>query len=436
MKFCRTLAVAATVTVAAPVALLTAVPAFASGTSAAPTQNQPTYAELVKAAADAQTAYDQAVTAAAEGRKEVEATLKALDSDTHPLKAASIAADKAAKEAAAVKDAADKAVADAKAKLEAAQSDSDKAEAQRGLDAAEAELAKAVTAQQEADAAAEKADTALDDARVAAARKYSLLQQALDKARAAKQAADKALATAKECVRENGLTSLAVGLPAKVTAGSTVDFTLRVANGTRRTLAVDPLVFFHVAAESRGAKSLLEVQWSNGSTWQALNGEDPQHIAHVDVMKPGEHSDVKLRMKVGSAAKDADAFALLAADASDAYNPCVLGPMKRYDFTVLPAGSKTPPAGDAKPGKPGQDDDQRPGAAKPGSGSGSAPSAQGGTSQQVTGTPTTAAGAGGDLAATGSSSAMAPIALTGAAAVVAGAGAVVAARRRRTAREA
>ncbi|WP_051848560.1 hypothetical protein [Streptomyces sp. NRRL WC-3725] len=92
------------------------------------------------------------------------------------------------------------------------------------------------------------------------------------------------VAATKECVRENGLTSLAVGLPAKVTAGGTVGFTLRVSNGTRRTLAVDPLVFFHVAGESRGAKSLLKVEWSNGSTWQALDGEDPEHIAHIDVI--------------------------------------------------------------------------------------------------------------------------------------------------------
>lgn len=126
-----------------------------------------------------------------------------------------------------------------------------------------------------------------------------------------------------------------------------------MSNDTRRTLAVDPLVFFHVAGESRGAKSLLKVEWPNGSTWQALDGEDPEHIAHIDVMKPGEHSDVKLRMKADSAAKNADAFALLAGGASDAYNPCVLGPMKRYDFKLLPAGSKTAPAGDAKPGLPG-----------------------------------------------------------------------------------
>ncbi|MFJ8945060.1 hypothetical protein ACIRG4_17825 [Streptomyces sp. NPDC102395] len=429
MKFCRRLAVAATVTVATPVALITAAPAFAAGTPAGPTQNQPTYAELTQAATDAQKAYDAAVTAAAEGRKELDATLKALDSDTHPLKAAVIAAAKTAKEAAAAKDAAEKAVTDAEAKLEAAQSDTEKTEAQQALEAAEGDLAKAIAAEQVADAAAEQASTALGDARVAAARKYHQIQQALEKARTAKEAADKALATAKQCVREDGLTSLAVGLPTKVAAGSTVDFTLRVTNGTQRTLAVDPLVFFHEAGKGHGVKDPLKVEWSNGPIWQTLNGEGPEHIARIEAMKPGEHSDVKLRMTVDPGAEDADAFALLAGDASDAYNPCVLGPMKRYDFELTPAGDKTDPVDDAKPGDPGQNDDERPGAAKPGKGSG--PSAQGGTSQQVTTTTATGSGAHGSLAATGSSSATTPIALTSAATVALGAGLVVGARRRR-----
>ncbi|MEU0674576.1 hypothetical protein ABZ330_17115 [Streptomyces sp. NPDC006172] len=430
MKFCRCLAVAATVTVAAPIALITTAPAFAAGASAGPTQNQPTYAELTQAATDAQKAYDAAVTAEAEGRKELEAALKALDSDTHPLKAAVIAADKAAKEAAATKDAAEKAVTDAEAKLAAAQSDAEKAEAQQVLEAAEGDLAKAVAAEQVADAAAEQAHTALDDARVAAVRKYHQVKQVLEAARRAKEAADKALATAKQCVREDGLTSLAVGLPTEVAAGSTVDFTLRVTNGTQRTLTVDPLVFFHEAGAGRGVKDVLKVEWSNGPVWQTLDGEEPEHIARIDAMKPGEHNDVKLRMTVDPDAEDADAFAQLSGEASDAYNPCVLGPMKRYDFKLTPAGDKTDPVDDAEPGEPGQNDDERPGAANPGKGSGL--SAQGGASQQVTTTTTTGAGAHGSLAATGSSSAMTPIALTSAATVALGTGLVLAARRRRS----
>ncbi|WP_253266104.1 hypothetical protein [Streptomyces sp. 6-11-2] len=431
MKFCRSLAVAVAVAASTHVVLFAATPALAAGTSAAQTQSRPTYAELVKAATDAQKAYEEAVIAKEEGQKKVKAALDSLDSDTHPLKAATIATDKVAKEAAGAKEAAEKAVADAEAKLEAALSETEKAEAQQALEAAKGDLAKAVEAKQEADAAAKEAHTALDDARVAAVREYSLVQDAPKKALEVKKAAEEALATAKECVREDGLTSLAVGLPSKVVAGTSVDFTLRVTNGTERTLTVDPLVFFHVAGEPRGEKSHVEVEWSNGAGWQALNGDDPEYIAHIDTMKPGEQSDVKLRMKVDSAAQAADAFALLAGDASDAYNPCVLGPMKRYDFELLPAGSKTGPADEAEPGRPGEDDDKRPDAAKPGTDAG--PSAQGGASQQAVRVTATDTDADGSLAATGTSSAMAPLALASAVTVALGAGAVFAVRRRKAA---
>ncbi|OAH14988.1 LPXTG cell wall anchor domain-containing protein [Streptomyces jeddahensis] len=425
MKLRRSLAVAVAVAATAPVAFFTSAPALAIGTSsAAQIQDQPTYAELEKAAADAKKAYEEAVIAKEEGQKELEATLAALDSDEHPLKAATIAADKAAEEAADAKAAAEKAVADAQAELETAESDDEKAAAQQALEAAEADLEKAVEAKKKADAEVAEAQTALDDARVAAVRKYSLVQDAPEKALKAKEAADEALAAAKECVREDGLTSLAVGLPSKVVAGTTVDFSLRVTNGTERTLTVDPLVFFHADGESSGEKSRLTVEWSNGSGWETLDGNESQHIARIDTMKPGAHSDVKMRMKVDSEAQAADAFALFAGDASDAYNPCILGPMKRYDFALLPEGSDPGPVDEAKPGPPGKNDDTRPGAEKPGAGSD--PSAQGGASEQAAATK-------GDLATTGSSSAMVPLALTGAATVVLGAGAVLAVRRRKAA---
>ncbi|MFH8935366.1 hypothetical protein [Streptomyces griseosporeus] len=434
MKIPRSLAVAAAVAVVTPVALFSAAPAFAGEAAVGQTQDQPTYAELVKAAEDAGKAYDLAVAAKAEGREELETTLGELDSDTHPLKAAALDTAKAAKAAADARTAAEKAVTEAKARLEAAQNDTERAEAQQALDSAEGDLAKAVTAQQAAAAAAEKAQTALDDARVAAVRKYSLLEQALDKALADKQAADKALAAAKECVREAGLTSLAIGLPSKLVAGTTVDFTLRVTNGTTRTLTVDPLVSIHVAGEGAGTKSVLGVEWSDGSRWRPLSGEGSEHIAHVDAMKPGEHSDVKLRMKADSPATAKDALALFAGDASDAYRPCVLGPMKRYDFQVLPAGSTTDPGDDAEPAQPGDQDDARPGPVTPGQGTGARP--QGGAAQQATGAAGTtqaaaAVGTGGAaLAATGSSSATLPMAGAGAGAVVLGAAAVAAVRRR------
>lgn len=425
MKVRRSLAVAAAVAVATPVVLFTATPALAAGSSAAQTQNQPTYAELVKAADDAKEAYEEAVAAKDEARKKLEAALASLDSATNPLKAAMVAAEKAAEEAAGVEEAAEKAVADAEAELAAAQTDEEKEAAQQALGAAQTELAEAGTARQEADEDAEAAGDAWNDARVAAVREYSLVQDAPEKALKEKEAAEAALAAAEECVDEKALTALAVGLPSKVVAGTTVDFTLRVTNGTQRTLTVDPLAFVHVTDEAQGAKSDLLVQWSNGSGWQTLGSDGPEHIAHVDTMKPGGQSDVKLRMTVEAAAEEGDAFALFAVDASDAYNPCVLGPMKRYDFELLPAGSEPGAVDDAQPGDPGKEDDERASSAT----SGTKVSAQGGTSEKAAGTAATDAT--GNLAQTGSSSAMGPLALAGAVTVVLGAGAVVAVRRRK-----
>ncbi|MEV5812547.1 hypothetical protein [Streptomyces mutabilis] len=437
MKFRRSLSVAAAVAVATPVALFTAAPVFAAGTPTAQTQNQPTYAELEKAAADAKKEYEDALAAEAEGRKTLDAALAALDSDTHPLKAATITADKAAKDAADAEAAADTAVKDAEAAVEAAVTDAEKAEAQQALEAAEADLAEATEARQKADATAEAARIALDDARVAAVREYGKLKTALGKALEAEEAAEEALGAAKECVREDGLTALAVGLPSKVVAGTTVDFTLRVTNGSGRTLSVDPLAFVHVDGEPGGAKGSLEVKWSNGSGWNALDGGRPEHIAHIDTMKPGEHSDVKLRMKVASGAGAADAFALFAADASDAYKPCVLGPMNRYDFELLPADSDPGTVDEADPGKPGEDDDKRPDTAGKGTGTGTGTSPQGGTSEQTVQTVrTSATDTGGTLARTGTSPALAPLGIASAAAVALGAGTVLLMRRRKAADDA
>ncbi|MEU6243549.1 hypothetical protein [Streptomyces sp. NPDC047024] len=415
---------AAAVAMATPVVLLTATSASALGASTAQTQNQPTYAELKQDAADAKKAHEDAVTAKEEGLKELKATLAALDSDEHPLKAAVLAAERAAKEAAATKTAAEKAVADAEAKLEAAADDTEKAAAQQALDAAQADLAKAVTAAKNADAEVEKADAALDDARVAASRKYGQLQTAAAKTLKDLETADAALAAAGQCVREAGLTALADGLPSKVTAGTTVDFTLRVTNGTERTLTVDPLVAFHTKDAD---KHPLKVEWSDGSAWQTLDDDSgAEYIGHIETMKPGDHHDVKMRMTVDSAARATDAFALLAGDASDAYNPCVLGPMKRYDFKLLPAGSKPGPVDDAEPGRPQGNDDHRASGTHPG------PSPQGGTPTPTTTTSGARTNTSGNLAETGASSTTMPLALTSAATLTLGAAALLIARRRKT----
>ncbi|MEU5426245.1 LPXTG cell wall anchor domain-containing protein [Streptomyces olivoreticuli] len=422
MNLRRTLATAVAAAVTAPAVLLSAGSAWADAKPPAQTQQKPTYAELQKAADDADQAYKDAVAAKKAAREKLDTAFAALDQDSHPLKAAMLAADKVAKAAAADKTAADKTVTDAKAKLDAAKGEAEKAMAQKALDAAEAEAKKAADAKATADAKSKTASDAWNDARIAATREYSKVQDAPETALKAKEAADKALATVKECVRVSGLTVLANGLPSKVVAGTTVDFAFTVANGTDRTLNVDPLVLFRLEAKNQD-QHFMKVQWSDGSSWKELDREGSPYIASVKDMKPGARTDVKMRMTIAAGAPADKAMALFAGDASDQYNPCVLGPMKRYDFQVLPAGSKPGKVDEAKPGK--VDDKDRP---KPGPQGGTSGKPAPATTGDASAKPVPTA-ADGDLAKTGSSSAM-PLALAGGAAVLLGAGAVFVVRRR------
>ncbi|MFG2532472.1 hypothetical protein [Streptomyces sp. NPDC048516] len=426
MNLRRTLATAAVAAVTAPAVLLSASAAFADTKAPAQTQQKPTYAELKKAADDAKKAYEDAVAAEKAGREKINATMEALDQDSHPLKAAYLAADKAAKAAAAGKTAADKAVTDARAALDEAKDEAGKAKAQEALAAAEAHAKTAAEAKTNADAKREAAGDALDDARVAALRAWNKVLTTSAEARKAKDAADRALAAAAGCIRVPGLTVLADHLPAKVVAGTTVDFSFTVANATDRTLTVDPLVFFRLNAKNQ-EQHFMKVQWADGSGWKELDSKDDFHVASVKDMKPGARTDVKMRMTLEAAAPALDAFALFAGDASDAYNPCVLGPMKRYDFKVLPAGSKPGTAGEAKPGKVEDKDRPKP-KSKPAAQAGSSASAGSTASAQ----PASAAN-GGSLATTGASPAVPQLALAGGA-VLLGAGAVFAVRRHRGAR--
>ncbi|MFF8787015.1 hypothetical protein [Streptomyces sp. NPDC015125] len=428
MNLRRTLATAVAVAaVTAPAVLLPAGSVFAAPKAPAQTQQKPTYAELKKAADDAKKAYEDAVAAEKAGREKIKATMDALDQDSHPLKAATLAADKAAKAADADKTAADKAVTEAKAALGEAKDEAEKVKAQEALGAAEADARTAAEAKANADTKRKAARDAWDDARVAAFREWNKVLNASAEARKTKEAADKALAAAGDCVRVPGLTVLANRLPSKMVAGTTVDFSFTVANATDRTLNVDPLVFFRLVAKNQ-EQHFLKVQWADGAGWQELAPEGSNHVAPVKDMKPGARTEVKMRMALEAGAPATDAFALFAGDASDAYNPCVLGPMKRYDFKVLPAGSKPGTVGEAKPGKVEDKDRPKP---KPKSAAqtDSVASADSTASAQPA-----SAGTGGSLAATGASPAVPQLALAGGAAALLGTGAVFAVRRRRGAR--
>ncbi|MFF3032815.1 LAETG motif-containing sortase-dependent surface protein [Streptomyces rubiginosohelvolus] len=438
MKIRRVLATAVALAVTTPAALLSVSPAYADAKPAAQTQekqSKPTIEELEEAAAEAQKAYDKAVEAEAAGRVEVDKALDDLSEvdGTHPLAVASAAARQAAKDAADAKTAADQAVTEAKAALDAlpeTATEEERTAAETALSEAEATATTAATTKTAADAAAAEAREKLDDARVAAVRAYGVLQKAVEDARAVKAAADAALAKAikeaeegeedgegEDCEPElePDLTSKVTGLPDKLVAGTSTDFSLRVTNGSDRHMD-EVLAFVSVhATDKSGLKDtdkFFRLQWSTKSAPKWQNADAHDYIDAVGALKPGAHADVKLRLTLDKATPAGNGAAFFAADFFNEDGSCGGAPdLDMYEFDVKAAGSKPGKTEDAKPST----------APRPGN-TGTTP--QGSAS----GTPATT----GSLAATGSSSATTSIALAGGAAVLLGAAAVFVVRRRKT----
>ncbi|MFD7439802.1 LAETG motif-containing sortase-dependent surface protein [Streptomyces sp. NPDC059909] len=427
MKIRRTLATAVVAAVTTPAVLLSVTPALAAAQPAAASQAQlraaqdkPSIEELEKAAEAAQKAYDDAVAA----EKVARATLDAALSDDAPLTVAAEVAEQEAAAAAVAKENADKAVADAKAALAALPETAtaeEKAAAEKAVTDAETAAEAAEAAKAAADEKAATARQVAEDARVEAAKAYSVVKQALKDALEAKEAADKALADAKEeaeegeedCVFESKLTTVVSGLPSKIVAGSTTDFSLRVTNGTDKTLdEVFPFVYFHATDKSgyNVIDDAFHLQWSTAASpaWKNVE-EDGGYAGSVSPLKAGAHADVKLRLKVDAKAPAGDGLAFVAGDYINDDESCGGNDFTEYAFELLAAGSDAGKVDDAKPGKTTpQTPDNKP---------------QGVTST----TPVNS----GSLANTGSSSALPQLAAAAGAAVALGAGAVFVVRRRK-----
>lgn len=424
MKIRRVLATAVAAAVTAPVVLLSTAPAFADEKPAAQTQNaKPTIEELQQAVDLAQKEYDAAVVAVNDAIKFLE---EGLEAETYPTKAAVIETKKAAEAAAKAKTEADQAVVDAQAKLDAATTDEEKAAAQTVLDAAEKAAQDAAAAKTAADTKAAEARTAHDDARVAQARKIGLLQKARDEAKKKLDDAKKALADAEaeegeegegeepggECVPEPKLTAVLSGLPDKVVGGTTENFTLRVTNGTGKTMdEVYPYAAVH-AFDDKGLKELdsyLDLEWSTAAnpSWRDFDVLDG---SSVGTLKAKASVDVKLRLKVDADIPAGQGAVFVSADYINADESCGGYPdLDHHEFQILAK---------ADPGNT-EDTDGKP----------DNTTEQGGTSTTpVNGTDGSDSGS---LAETGSSDVLPKVALAGGAALMLGAGAMVVARRRK-----
>ncbi|MFI6639285.1 LAETG motif-containing sortase-dependent surface protein [Streptomyces sp. NPDC050504] len=435
MNLRRTLATAVATAVTAPVLLVAAAPAFADAPPVSTRQLMKDRAEdhtderpdritdaelkrLEKAAAEAKKKYDDAVAA----KKAAVQGLK--DGSAFPEQTAAYAAAKtAATEAATKKDEADKAVTDAEKKLaelpDTATPEETEA-AQKAVTDAKAAAKTAADTKTAADAKRELARLDVIEAEVRQSRKIGELQIAVEEALAAKTEAEKAYADAKEAAEEQeqeedcpdvpGFSTVVTGMPEKITAGTTVDLKLRVANDSavQQMDEVLPLVsVFGTGSdesdESDALDEFLDLKWSatGSSDWKSIRGGDFLDV--LGPLKKGEHIDIKLRLEVdkkapaGEGLLMADGMFFNDSDASCGYT----AELDEHEFQVKAVGA----------GKPAE---------KPKSGTSSV-TAQGNTSQQPVGT----------LANTGSNSATPKIALAGGAAVVLGAGAVLVARRRK-----
>ncbi|WP_406219058.1 LPXTG cell wall anchor domain-containing protein [Streptomyces decoyicus] len=238
---------------------------------------------------------------------------------------------------------------------------------------------------------------------------------------------------------ERGKTGLR-DLPSKIVAGSGWHaFTYRVANVSKiKVMETDVSLALGTGDPKIEDVSELSVtvQWYNPATgkWKPVEGEgaafgDDDEFATVKSLKPGEYADAKMRIKIGGKAKAGSGYFFTLGHSYGEDGQCGFDEISRFDFTVLPAGTRPPgKVEDAKgkPGKPGRPGTPgtvgQPGhAAQPGKGA-LRVSSQGALDElPVTGT----------LAATGSSDALPTVAAIGGAAVLAGVGTVFVVRRRR-----
>ncbi|MFF0745668.1 LPXTG cell wall anchor domain-containing protein [Streptomyces sp. NPDC004111] len=451
------LATAVAAAVTTPVVFLSAGTAFAADPAPSATQSQdqkakPTPDELKaleKAAADAKKAYDDAVAA----EKTAYAALEAALADDSPLALKSAEAKKAFEAADAAKKAADTKLADAEAALAALPKDApeaDKAAAEKAVEDAKKAADAAATTRTEAAEAHKAAVTANDDARVDAARVYGSAKAATANAKATKDAADKALKTAQDeankpdptkppvdptkppvdptkppvdpteppvdedCKLDEALSTTLNGLPSKVVAGTTVNFTIRVTNGTGKEIdEVKPFaaVYANANADFKDIGKLLRLQSAPAGSNAFKDVKEAEYAGTITHLKAGASADLKMRLTVDAKAPAAEGIAFVAGDYWNDNGSCGGNDLKEYGFEILAAGSK-----------PGKVEDSKPSKVKDAT---QVPVPQGGA-----GTTPVTTDASGNLAATGSSGTP-QLALAAGAAVVLGAGAVLVVRRRR-----
>ncbi|MFD3516386.1 LPXTG cell wall anchor domain-containing protein [Streptomyces sp. NPDC058657] len=473
MKIRRTLATAVAAAVTTPVLLLSATAAFAADTvPAGQVQDQkpkPTPAELealAKAVTEAKAAYDAAVTAHAAARKAPEDMLKADSPERKALdklRAEAKAADTAATEA----DAALKKAKEDLAKLPEGTPEAEVTKAKEAVQTAQDKYTAAAAARSDAyrtvsfsEGAFGKAHAQLIAAIGPAAewetktkKTYDDAVKAYDKAKAeagtpdptkppvdptkppvdptkppvdptkppvdpTKPPVDPTEPPVDDCKIEAKLSTTLVGLPGKVVAGSTVDFTLRVTNGTDKKIdEVKPFAVVYGADKNdfNDISGMLHLQAAAAGSSDWKDVKEAEYAGTVTNLAAGKSADLKLRLTVDKKAPAAEGIAFAAGDYYNENGSCGSNELTEYQFSILAAGSNPGKVPDSKP--------------TPVTDKTNVPVPQGNANT----TPVTTDA--GNLAATGSSGTT-QIALAAGAAIVLGAGAVFVVRRRKASQQA
>jgi colicin import membrane protein len=468
VKIRRKLATAVAVAVATPALLLSVTPAFAAdpvpGGQVQDEKPKPTPAELEKlkkAAADAKIAYDDAVTKAAEAKKYADDYLK---DDSPARKHVAELRKKAADAGTALTEATD-ALTKAKETLDKLPAGTPEAEvtaAKEAVKKAQETHDTAVTTKSDADKTVSleegniykgymDAQSRAGTAATAEATAKKTYDDAVKAYEAAKAEAGKPDPTKPpvdptkppvdptkppvdptdpdptkpkppfdpdKCVKDAALATTLNGLPSKIVAGTTVEFTLHVANGTKKDFKeIKPfaVVYGHDKNDFTSIDNLLQLQSAAAGSNDWKDVGEAQYAGTIINLEAGKSADLKLRLKVDKKAPASEGLAFVSGDSIADPENCIQNPLKEYPFSVLPAGSKIDDVDDSKP-KDVKDTD-------------SVKTPQGNSSVVPV---TTDAG---NLAATGSSGTP-QIALAAGAAVVLGAGAVFVVRRRKPGQQA
>ncbi|MFV2120622.1 peptidase, partial [Streptomyces sp. Act-28] len=416
MKTRRTLATAVAAALTAPVLLLAAGPASAAtvtppparpAVSAAPDtfEKGRSIADLEKAVEEARKAHEAAVAA----KKAADEKVLVAVSDDTPEAIAAAAAKKAAETAAAAHTAAVKALEEAEAKLAAlpdTATPEERATAEKAVKEARAVVEKAAAEKATADKKRADAGKALSDMRVAAFEAVHQAEEAIEEAAADLADAEKALADAKKdaedddgmCEGDDRLVAELTGLPARVTAGSTVDLTVRVTNNTGET--VDRAYGqIGLAPGTKSLVTLFKPQYSTGTSTQWRDWNSWGVAVDVGELEPGAHADLRLRLNPAASLKDWSGRVEVSGwyERGDDCGANTTMKVHRFQVVAAPAASPSP---------------------SPSPTPSSVPSPQGGTTTPIRTTTTT----GGTLAKTGSSDALNGLALASGAALLLGTG--------------